>query len=399
MKYFRRLILLAAAMVFFQAPAQAQVRLAVAADLHYIPGTLTNDSPLFEKAAEKGDARYMAGIEEITDAFIAQILQDRPDALILSGDLTFNGAEESHLALREKLRSVAEAGIPVLALPGNHDLNSQGAFRYEEDGYTPVNSVSDLRFQEIYGPLALGLVGEKDPNSLSAVFDFGESLRVLLVDVNTPLSPGWLTEETYWWIEEQLVKAKAEGKTLLPVSHQTILSHGASPMAGYKIYGASALEELYVLNGCPWNLCGHIHTQHLDRNEGFQEIATAALSVYPCQYGLVVWNGNSLAYEARPVKGGFREAAQDYFIQHSYRRALAQAQGAGASAERAEEMASSYAAVNLVRFAGEPVDRAMAEQALSLWEESAPSASITYFLNELMETHSLDSNHVVLAGE
>ena len=51
--------------------------------------------------------------EEVTDAFIRQVIEEMPDALILSGDLTFNGEKASHVALAEKLSTIENAGIPV----------------------------------------------------------------------------------------------------------------------------------------------------------------------------------------------------------------------------------------------------------------------------------------------
>ena len=50
-------------------------------------------------------------------------------ALILSGDLSFNGEKTSHEELAGKLFKLQEQGIPVLVLPGNHDKIGRASCR------------------------------------------------------------------------------------------------------------------------------------------------------------------------------------------------------------------------------------------------------------------------------
>ena len=68
----------------------------IASDVHYISPELTDNGPYFTSLIKSADGKAMQYIEEITDAFIDQMIISNPDAVILSGDLTFNGAKESH---------------------------------------------------------------------------------------------------------------------------------------------------------------------------------------------------------------------------------------------------------------------------------------------------------------
>ncbi len=68
---------------------------------------------------EHGDGKVTNYIWEITDAFVEEVLNERPDAVILSGDLSYNGEKASHIELAEKLSKIEDAGIPVLVIPGN----------------------------------------------------------------------------------------------------------------------------------------------------------------------------------------------------------------------------------------------------------------------------------------
>ena len=107
--------------------ALGETVLLTATDLHYIAPTLTDNGALFTDLIEQGDGKAMAYSDALIEAFVAQVIAEKPDALILSGDLTFNGARESHEALSLRLARVRDAGIPVFVLPGNHDLNSSSA--------------------------------------------------------------------------------------------------------------------------------------------------------------------------------------------------------------------------------------------------------------------------------
>jgi 3',5'-cyclic AMP phosphodiesterase CpdA len=77
------------------------------------------------------------------------MLREKPDVLILPGDLTFNGARESHAALIEKLQRISDAGVRVLVLPGNHDLNNPMAARFHGDSFDRVESVTAEEFAEM----------------------------------------------------------------------------------------------------------------------------------------------------------------------------------------------------------------------------------------------------------
>lgn len=118
----------------------------IATDLHYIASSLTDNGSYFMAVTENADGKYMPGCEVLTDAFVAQVIREKPDALLLSGDLSFNGARDSHLMLAEKLKKIRDAGIPVLVIPGNHDLNYPMAASFLGESFTLVPSIMPEEF-------------------------------------------------------------------------------------------------------------------------------------------------------------------------------------------------------------------------------------------------------------
>ena len=49
--------------------------------------------------------------------------------LLAAGDLTFNGEKLSHETVAGLFEEIEAAGVPVLTLPVNHDVNNGMAYR------------------------------------------------------------------------------------------------------------------------------------------------------------------------------------------------------------------------------------------------------------------------------
>lgn len=96
----------------------------------------------------------------------ALALPDRPDALLVSGDLTENGAPAEYERLRELL---APLGLEPHALPGNHDLRAplRTAFGLPGADEEPVSHAADL------GPLRLVCLDSTVPGSEAGALDGG----------------------------------------------------------------------------------------------------------------------------------------------------------------------------------------------------------------------------------
>lgn len=321
--------------------------LAVATDLHYIAPELTDGGAYFTRIVENGDGKAMAYCEEITDAFVEQIAEQKPDALLLAGDLTFNGARASHEALAKKLRAIESAGVPVLVIPGNHDLNSAMAASFRGGTYTLAESVNAEEFAELYAPFGYDEALSRDDASLSYTYELSSGLRALMLDVNTAESPGALTDATFQWARRQLEAARKDGVHVLAVSHQNLLSHNSLFSYGYVIGDGERLLRLYEQYGVLCNLSGHMHIQHIaESGAGLPEIVTSSLITAPFQYGVLQLGGSAAEYSVNRLTFPHEAEAAQFFWDAAYRSA-------------AEELSASdellrcwFADVNAAYFAG-----------------------------------------------
>ena len=301
--------------------------LIVATDLHYIAPALTDHGSFFTALTEGGDGKLMRYIEEITDAFLDEAAAQKPEAVLLTGDLTFNGALLSHAALAEKLRALEAAGTRVLVLPGNHDLENPSAASFSGDGYTHVPSATAADFRQIYADFGYDEALSLDADSLSYIVEFGDGTRLLMLDFNTPHDPCGVSDKTLKWIEEQLADAMRAGQRILAAGHQNLFQQSMF-RDGYVIQNTERLAALFREYSVPLYLSGHLHIQHWKTEQGLTEIATSALSVSPCQYGILDVRGDRLRYETKvtdvtewaigqgsenPDLIGFRAYASDCF--------------------------------------------------------------------------------------
>ncbi len=278
----------------FAADRMDTVLIAAATDLHYIAPEMTDHGSYFQQVIKNADGKAMEYCEELTEAFVEQVISQCPDLLILSGDLTFNGARASHEALAAKLERIETAGILVLVIPGNHDLENFMAASFHGDSYTLVDSVTEEEFAEIYGEFGYQEAIARDDASLSYVAEAGEGLWILMLDVNTIHSPGTLTDDTLAWAERQLQNAGKRGVRVLAVSHQNILEHNHLFPFGFVMGNHKKLLELYEKYHVICNLSGHMHVQHIAESEkGFPEIAASCLAEWPNQYGILTLGSGS----------------------------------------------------------------------------------------------------------
>ena len=286
-----------------------EVRILVATDLHYISPAICDFGSCFTHMMDSGDSKLTHYCEELTEAFLEEVIAEKPAALLLTGDLSFNGARESHTALAEKLRRVEAAGIPVLVLTGNHDVYNRNAARFEGDGFTRLSACTSGDFRAVYQEFGIGEALSVDEDSLSYLYPLSDRIWILMMDFNTAHDFCGVSEETLRWTGEQLALAKREGKTVLAAGHQNLFVHSAF-VSGYVIDGADALAALLREYEVPLFLSGHLHIQHWKTEEGITEIATSALSVYPCQYGVLRIGEDTLRYETRQVDVPAWAAAQ-----------------------------------------------------------------------------------------
>ncbi len=264
----------------------------IGTDIHYLSRTLTDGGIGFQYMVEHGDGKVVTYIEQITDAFVEEVIAQEPDVLILSGDLTLDGEKKSHQELAEKLYLVEDAGIPVVVIPGNHDINNRLAAQYKDAERFPAEFTTPEEFREIYRDFGYDEALSEDKYSLSYVYELDPSHRLLMLDScqykYRALVGGAISSDTYDWIEQQLEIAWDDGANVVAVAHHNLLDESEIYVDDCTIEHGEQLVDILEEWDVSIFLSGHLHVQHCMRsgdNRGVWEMVTSSLATPECKFG------------------------------------------------------------------------------------------------------------------
>ncbi|MBP5304469.1 MAG: metallophosphoesterase [Lachnospiraceae bacterium] len=329
----------------------------VASDIHFISPTINDRGEMFQRLLAGRDAKTTLYCEELTDSFLNEVIERKPEVLILTGDLAFNGAVQSHVDFAARLKRVEDAGITVLVLPGNHDVYCSNAAIFHGDSYDLTDSPTSEGFKEIYADFGYNEALSVDEMSASYMYDLNDTTRVLMLDANTAEHPCEIAPSTFKWMKKQLKKAKKDGKYILAGIHQNLLIHNEMFVDRYVINNSEEVAAQFRKFGVKLTLTGHMHNQNFVTSDGVSDLASSALSVYPCQYGILTTTDNSREYEAveGDVKGvdfDFKEFASKCMdrMSNPQRERFIES---GMEEEQMETLLSFFGDINRMYFSGD----------------------------------------------
>lgn len=408
-------------------PLKGGQRIIFMTDIHYLAGSLTDQKEAFQSMVEHGDGKLTNYVWEITDAALEEMKTLSPDVLILGGDLSLDGEKKSHEELANKLAQVEQAGIQVVVIPGNHDINNPAASVYSGEDRYPAEPASPEDFSRIYKSFGYDEAYSRDANSLSYTYDLGPSMRLLMLDT-CQYKPrnrvgGMIKTETYEWIEKQLEEAREDGIALLPVAHHNLLDESKVYVDDCTIEHSEELIDLLEGENIPLFLSGHLHVQHFMQNKdiGIREIVTSSLSTPPCQYGVLDYmEDETFSYHTRQVdmeKWARRKRSTDENLLNfntygpSALKRIFYNQAYDAMKDSADEetgpvfvklsesqkqqMAEVYADINTACYAGKAYEVAgntVEEQGYRMWKEYCYPSVLYEYLEYIVEDAVRDYN-------
>lgn len=398
-------------------PAERNNRLIIASDIHYLAKQLTDGKEAFTYMVEHGDGKMANYVREITAAFVDEVIRKRPQAVIISGDLSLNGEKKSHEELAVKLAQIEEAGIPVVVIPGNHDINNPSAAQFKGEDHFPAEQTTPEDFLEIYEDFGYNEALSRDDSSLSYTYQLDDFNRLLMLDScqyeNGNLVGGMIRLDTYDWIEEQLELAWEEGMNVIPVSHHNLMDESQVYLDDCTIEHSEELQQKLSDWKIPWYLSGHLHVQHFKSSEIYQidEIVTSSLSTAPCQYGVIdYWDDGSFKYQTRQVDMvsyaerigsknrhllDFPEYSRKMLDRVFYNKVMDTYKYSDIPRHDKAQMAKLYAKLNVSSYAGKAVDivsEVVEDPTYELWEEYGGNDILYQYILEIVNDAVQDYN-------
>ncbi len=304
---------------------EEEVTIWMVTDIHYLSPLYFDDGEAFGKMQATSAGKDLANMPAIMEALVWQVAKEQPDLLIVSGDLTFNGEYQSMVELTYYFKQIEAIGTQVAVMPGNHDIHSGWARKFEGDQMTVVDQVTPADFQDLFADYGYDLAVFKDPNSLSYIFEPKAGYPILMVDTNAsseeksskaPVAEGKIRPQTYEWLDRYFQMVEGEKEEIYLVGHHPLLNHSGNEGSRLVMEEADQAIDYFMNHHIKTAFAGHIHAQNISQllttNQPFYEIVTGALSIFPNAIGQIRLSNEELAYDrlTLDVEGWANETAQ-----------------------------------------------------------------------------------------
>ena len=294
-------------------PQDMNLRIAVMSDLHYLSPDMIADTADFEHALNS-DRKLLKESSAILYEKFEQVRADKPDILLVSGDLTKDGEQECHAALAKQLQQLQQdvPGLKIYVINGNHDIRNYNAknFNTADGKAVPATRTEPEDFKRIYDfvysdPTVLATFTPAEGNKaggLSYVARPVEGLTVIAMDTcryssdNTSNgddeheTSGAISADLEKWVIEQTAAAKARGDLVIGLEHHGLVPHfDVQPtiLPMYLVNGYERIAQEYADAGMSVVFTGHMHAVDIaamttKAGNTFYDIETGSALTYPC---------------------------------------------------------------------------------------------------------------------
>ena len=284
--------------------ADAAKKIVVLSDIHVMAASLL-DSP--DNTAWQEDLANNKKMQDLSipifDALVEEIVQEQPDLVLITGDLTKDGEIESHDYVVKKLTEIENSGIPVYVIPGNHDRGWQeGAKKYENNTSSATKYMSESRFRNYYTPFGYGEGSEVHDSSLSYTTEPFPGLTLIGLDSG---QSAFVKTETINWLKEKALDAKEKGNQVILMVHHSVIPHfyGQEFFQPYSVIQDEEIDDEQELSflaralfetGVKVVLTGHYHVSDItcyhQADQELYDICTGSPLSYPCDYRVLTFD-------------------------------------------------------------------------------------------------------------
>ena len=294
-------------------PQDMNLRIAVMSDLHYLSPDMIADTEDFEHALNS-DRKLLKESSSVLHEMLERVRADKPDILLVSGDLTKDGEQECHAALAKQLQQLQQdvPGLKIYVINGNHDIRNYNAKNFNTaDGKAVLATRTEPEdFKRIYDfvysdPTVLATFTPAEGNKaggLSYVARPVEGLTVIAMDTcryssdNTSIgddeheTSGAISADLEKWVIEQTAAAKARGDLVIGLEHHGLVPHfDVEPtiLPMYLVNGYERIAQEYADAGMSVMFTGHMHAVDIaakttDAGNTIYDIETGSALTYPC---------------------------------------------------------------------------------------------------------------------
>ena len=277
--------------------AAKDISIFVATDLHVMsPKLIVQEGSAWDKyidASHKLEDYSARLFEDMLDSILLQ----KPDIVLIPGDISKDGEKVSHEYVAEGLSRLTNAGIKVYVVPGNHDIGYiENAQYFDGDRKYHAENITADDFATIYAKF--GFQGSKrDVNSLSYAAEPVKGLVIIGIDSHSRK----IGQKTLNWICEQAQKAREDNKQVIAMMHHPIVEHFNSQTelkSDALVKDADNVRARLLDAGIHTVFTGHFHTTDVakayneNHTDSIYDITTGSKISYPMHHRWVTISEN-----------------------------------------------------------------------------------------------------------
>lgn len=288
------------------------LKIAVMSDTHYLSPTMIKDTQDYTDALNS-DRKFFTESSYVNLELLDAVREDKPDVLLVSGDLTKDGELEGHKEFSARLQQVQKdvPGMKVYVINGNHDVRNENAknFNTADGKAVPATRTEPEDFASAYdfvysdeSVVARYTPPEgKESGQLSYVAKPCKGLTLIVLDTccysadNTSDSEdehetrGEMSPELVAWATEQIKAAKAKGDRVIGMAHHGFVPHFSMEPDILKMYLVEDYDKIAAQladAGLEMIFTGHMHANDIasmttENGNTLYDIETGSNLTYP----------------------------------------------------------------------------------------------------------------------
>ena len=288
------------------------LKIAVMSDTHYLSPTMIKNTQDYTDALNS-DRKFFTESSYVNLKLLDAVREDKPDVLLVSGDLTKDGELEGHREFSARLQQVQKdvPGMKVYVINGNHDVRNENAknFNTANGKAIPATRTEPEDFASVYdfvysdeSVVARYTPPEgKESGQLSYVAKPCEGLTLIVLDTccysddNTSNKKdehetrGAMSSELVAWATEQIKAAKANGDRVIGMAHHGFVPHFSMEPDILKMYLIDDYDKIAAQladAGLEIIFTGHMHANDIasittENGNTLYDIETGSNLTYP----------------------------------------------------------------------------------------------------------------------
>lgn len=290
----------------------------VLSDTHYYSKELMSDCEDLDKEIKEARNIFLEG-EAVVDAAFNILLDNTPDVLFVTGDMSRDGEKKNEEIFAKKLEKLREKSkekgkeLKIYVINGNHDINYPKGVDFSAGKREKAEQTTTKDFREIYKNMGYDSnsefysTEENTGGCLSYATKLADGFTLIAVDSckyssdqtkrkkDEGETDGIIFDKLLEWVSNKAKSAKTKGDKVIVIQHHGIVPHFNKQEVykyNYLVNNYKETSEVYADSGIDMVFTGHMHANDIvkytsKKGNTLYDIETGPLMMFPCPIRVV----------------------------------------------------------------------------------------------------------------